>query len=207
MHTTMEQTVSETEGHAMRRLLAKARTEGIRLGRDDRGHYWASSTSRPGHWYEVTGFSCTCPGFQGHQRCKHLAALHAHLGWITDETPLDPEPVAIPEMKLVHTPAGWFEDDINHTDRLRWKPARTSIVLNGIEVLRVSGEDGPTVVATPGTEQARECTDRHAGRSHYDEVVFWIRAIAPEADLGQLLGNAELFPVDEFLDETFHLAA
>ena len=77
-------TISETEVQAFRRLLQKARTEGVRLGQDHAGRYWAQSTSTPDTWYALTAYSCTCKGFAGHQRCKHLAALLSALGWLPE---------------------------------------------------------------------------------------------------------------------------
>ena len=106
--TVLDQTVVETEQHAMRRLLAKARTEGVKLGKDAEGRYWAASTSTPGVWYALTAVTCTCKGFAGHQRCKHLAALMAHLGWLTeDDQPEPPTPAAAPVIELRHTPGEW----------------------------------------------------------------------------------------------------
>lgn len=83
--------ISETEGHAFRRLLAKARAEGVRIGQDKAGRWWASSTSQPGTFYALTAYSCTCKGFQGHQRCKHYAALLSALGWLPEGV-MEPEP-------------------------------------------------------------------------------------------------------------------
>lgn len=43
-------TIVETEQHAMRRLLARARTHGVKLGKDAEGCYWAASTSTSVLW-------------------------------------------------------------------------------------------------------------------------------------------------------------
>lgn len=79
---------------ALTRLAAKARRDGIRLYRDRSGRYFASSTSAPGTFHYLTGYSCDCQGFATHQRCKHHAALMGALGW-TDGTP-EPAPPAEP---------------------------------------------------------------------------------------------------------------
>jgi hypothetical protein len=60
--TVADTTVVETEQHAMRRLLATARAEGVKLGNDAEGRYWAASTSTLGLWYALTAVSCTCKG-------------------------------------------------------------------------------------------------------------------------------------------------
>lgn len=76
--------VRETREDAMVRLASKAREDGIKLYRDPKdGRHYASSRSQPGRFHYVTALSCTCAGFVSHQRCSHLAALHAALGWIT----------------------------------------------------------------------------------------------------------------------------
>ena len=49
---------------------------------------------QPGRCYAVTAYSCTCRGFAGHQRCKHLAALLSALGWL-NEAPITPEPAPL----------------------------------------------------------------------------------------------------------------
>lgn len=90
MTTTTRQ---ESHTDAMRRLAQVARESGVTLRRDTEGRYWASSISEPGHWHVVTGLTCTCRGYARAQRCRHLAALHAALGWIPAEEP-EPEPAA-----------------------------------------------------------------------------------------------------------------
>jgi hypothetical protein len=90
MNTTR---TAETLDQARVRLADKARQTGVQLKRDDAGRYWASSTSQPGHWHAVTGYSCDCAGFVSHGRCKHHSALLAALGWLPDPTPA---PVALP---------------------------------------------------------------------------------------------------------------
>ncbi len=82
--------------YALTRLAAKAKQNGIRLYRDRSGRYFASSASKPGTFHYLTGYSCDCPGFATHQRCKHHAALMAALGWI-DGTPEPSPPAACPD--------------------------------------------------------------------------------------------------------------
>ncbi len=77
---------TETREDALRRLLQVARESGVRLGVDHAGDYWATSVSEPGRLYPVGPESCGCRGFATHRRCRHLAALWSHLGY------LDPEP-------------------------------------------------------------------------------------------------------------------
>ncbi len=83
-------TIVETRSDALRRLLQIARESGVRLLRDDSGEYWTTSVSEPGWLHRVEPDSCTCRGFARVGRCRHVAALHAHLGW------LDPEPEPTP---------------------------------------------------------------------------------------------------------------
>src|SRR4051812_20075397 len=74
----------------LHRLAAVAQARGLRLTQERLGVWFCSSASSPDPHY-VTGLSCDCRGFQEHQRCSHLAALLAHLGWLpaleTEDTP------------------------------------------------------------------------------------------------------------------------
>jgi len=76
----------ETREDAMRRLLVIAKETGVRLLRDDAGEMWTTSVSDPGWLHKLEPGSCSCRGFARAGRCRHLAALWSHLGW------LDPEP-------------------------------------------------------------------------------------------------------------------
>jgi len=87
---------TETREEALRRLLAVAKESGVRLLRDYHGDFYATSTSDPGWLYPVGPESCGCRGFQTHRRCRHLAALWSHLGWLDDPDP-DPAGAALPD--------------------------------------------------------------------------------------------------------------
>jgi hypothetical protein len=80
----------------IRRLAAKARKEGVRLFHDVRdGRHYASSVSHPGKLHYVTGLSCDCPGFASHGRCKHHSALLVALGWVADDSTVEPDPITV----------------------------------------------------------------------------------------------------------------
>jgi len=91
-------TMLETRTDALRRLAQVARESGVKLMRDEHGEYWATSVSEPGWLYGVTPESCGCRGFATHRRCRHVAALHAHLGWLDPEPtpPADASPIPAP---------------------------------------------------------------------------------------------------------------
>ena len=80
-------TTTESRTDAMRRLLEVAKESGVRLGVDHAGDYWATSVSEPGRLYPLTPDSCSCRGFATHRRCRHVAALWAHLGYLDDPEP------------------------------------------------------------------------------------------------------------------------
>ena len=114
METITEVRITETERTALTRLLAKARTEGVKLVRDQDGRHFATSTSTPGRRYLVTGYSCTCRGFIAHQRCKHLAALLAAKGWFLDDPNPDPAGAVLP------TCAACMDAGMIDAPRSRW---------------------------------------------------------------------------------------
>ncbi len=95
MNTTLDHTVTETREDALRRLLEVAKESGVRLGVDHAGDYWATSVSEPGRLYPVGPESCGCRGFATHRRCRHLAALWSHLGFLDPEP--DPAGAALPD--------------------------------------------------------------------------------------------------------------
>ncbi len=76
--------------------------DGVKLIRSTAGRYFAESQSRPGTLWLLTGFSCQCPGFVGHQHCRHHRALMSALGW-TRGAP-DPTPPA--ESSPIDSPCG-----------------------------------------------------------------------------------------------------
>ncbi len=90
-------TIVETREEALRRLLQVARDSGVRLLRDDSGEYWTTSVSEPGWLHRVEPDSCTCRGFARVGRCRHVAALWAHLGFF------DPEPEPTPPAAMSGT--------------------------------------------------------------------------------------------------------
>lgn len=98
----------ESHDAAVHRLAEKARREGVRIKRDSKGRYWATSVSEPGKLHAITGYTCDCSGFLSHGRCKHHSALLAALGWLPSP-PNDPTPEtpaqSLPEMGSDITPA------------------------------------------------------------------------------------------------------
>ncbi len=94
MVTIATSTRPESREDALIRLADQARTSGVKFYQDRAdGRFYASSRSRSGTYHRLTAWTCTCRGFAHHQRCTHLAALHAALGWVEREDP-DPTPPA-----------------------------------------------------------------------------------------------------------------
>jgi hypothetical protein len=91
------ETITKTESRtdALRRLLVVAKESGVRLLRDSHGEMWATSVSDPGWLHKLEPGSCSCRGFSQAGRCRHQAALLAHLGWLDDPEP-DPAPMGCP---------------------------------------------------------------------------------------------------------------
>ena len=74
------------------RLAGLAEARGVDVVQDHRGRWMAISASTPGLVYALSGFSCSCAGFQSHQRCSHPALLLRRLGWLPELGPeLGPE--------------------------------------------------------------------------------------------------------------------
>ncbi len=88
-------TTVETRTDALRRLAQVARESGVKLMRDSEGEMWATSVSEPGWLYRLEPDSCGCRGFAMHRRCRHVAALHAHLGYL-DPAPTPPAEASCP---------------------------------------------------------------------------------------------------------------
>jgi len=84
---------AESRTDALRRLLEVAKESGVRLLRDDAGEMWTTSASDPGWLHKVEPGSCSCRGFARAGRCRHIAALWAHLGWL-DGDDSEPTPPA-----------------------------------------------------------------------------------------------------------------
>jgi hypothetical protein len=97
---TTSTTEFETRRQALSRLLQIARESGVGLLRDDLGEMWATSVSDPGWLHKVEPDSCSCRGFAMHRRCRHVAALHAHLGY------LDPDPTPPAATSPIPAPCG-----------------------------------------------------------------------------------------------------
>ena len=77
------------------RLAEEAERRGIQiLVEPISGEHFATSGSKANILYRLTGFSCTCKGFQHWQRCTHHSLLLAQLGWLPDPEPDPPSPVA-----------------------------------------------------------------------------------------------------------------
>jgi hypothetical protein len=100
MVTTVNTTV-ETRTQALQRLARVARESGVKLMRDSDGAYWATSVSEPGWLYRLEPDRCGCRGFAHHRRCRHLAALLSHLGYLDDPDP-DPAGGALPDCAECH---------------------------------------------------------------------------------------------------------
>ena len=86
----------ETRDQAVIRLAVEARRRGVTVYKVEgsKGPAWFSpSRSRPGGVHALTAVSCDCDGFVRWQRCRHLAALLDHLGWLPALSP-DPGPPA-----------------------------------------------------------------------------------------------------------------
>ena len=80
----------------LHRLAGVARDRGIRHYQEaTTGAWFATSATKPGAVYDVTGYSCTCEGFVYHGRCSHHSALLARLGWLPDVADVTPAPTPI----------------------------------------------------------------------------------------------------------------
>jgi hypothetical protein len=125
--------IGETTDQARRRLAQKARESGVTLRHDPDGRWYASSISQPGTWHYVTGFTCDCLGFGRVQRCMHHSALLVHLGWLAESDPLGPAPATPSTASSLPVPAS----DVGTQD---WQQRVTSIVIDGVETIRVTGD-------------------------------------------------------------------
>ena len=194
MINSTEIRITETERTALTRLLAKARTEGVKLTRDQNGRHYASSVSTPGRRYLVTGYSCTCRGFIAHQRCKHLAALLAAKGWLDGTPDPDAAPMAI---TLAHV-----DGHYSLANDPEWVEPFTEILVDGEPKIRITGDTfGLSVHWLEGSRPIDDltgCTPSYL--DHYLAVDYWIRSLDDRVPTHVPMQAAGLFPTGEFVD-------
>lgn len=193
--TLTEQTVTLSDREAMRRLLAKARKEGVRIGRDEQGRYWAHSVSTPGRLYALTAYSCTCQGFVSHQRCKHVAALLSALGWLTDT---DPEPQPSMKVEIVHN-RGYYEDAgwLVRSGVPGWVETSTTIFIDGQEWMSVIGDFNCRARRWNGEDMTETFP---SGLDHYAAVETWLLAADGNLRTDLMLQQAGIVPAEELAD-------
>jgi len=186
--------IEETERQALTRQLAKRKAEGVQIRRDHKdGRHYASSTSKPGHWHLVAGYSCDCRGFVAHQRCKHHAALLAAKGWLGGT----PEPDSGMAITCAHT------DGYYSLDRApEWQEPRTDFMVDGDVKVRIVGDTFG--LSVPWIEQGRPiddltgCTPSYL--DHYECVRYWIESLDTRVPAHVPMQNAGLFNAGEFVD-------
>ncbi len=186
------------------RLLAKARREGVRLFRDrSDGRHYASSGTTPGRLYYVTGFSCECRGFVAHGRCKHHAALLAALGW----TGVDPDPIGA--IRVVHVgghyaAGGWLAGN----GEPEWQAPVSSILEDGSEMIRITGERfNVRVVWLEHGKTVDDMTSVTGYGSHYQTVLYWLKALGGKVSEYQILEAAGLSDDAEMSSDEILVAA
>ena len=183
---------TETLEAARVRLAAKARETGVQLRVDDQGRHWGSSTSQPGHWHALTGYSCDCPGFANRGRCKHHSALLGALGWL-DADP-DPEPTPpVAAVAVVHVPGAWIVGGWLVCDGCPiWNPPVTEITIDGNDVLRVVGDQFDVRVHWLENDHAVDdlTASMPSGMRHRAAAAHWVRALAASVDVDSLLFDA-----------------
>ena len=69
----------EQHAEAVVRLAEQAKVNGVQIYAHGLSYY-ATSKSQPGALHYVTVWSCDCVGFAFRGRCRHHAALLAHIG-------------------------------------------------------------------------------------------------------------------------------
>ena len=194
MNTTTEIRITETERTALTRLLAKARTEGVKLLRDQDGRHYASSVSQPGKLHYVTGLSCDCRGFIAHQRCKHLAALLAAKGWLDGTPDPDAAPMAI---TLAHV-----DGHYSLANDPEWVEPFTEILVDGEPKIRITGDTFD--LAVHWLENDRPIDDLTGAMpsdlDHYGAVDYWIGSLDTRVPTHVPMQNAGIFPAREFVD-------
>jgi hypothetical protein len=185
-------TTTESRTDALRRLLVIARESGVRLGVDQHGDFWATSTSEPARLYPVGPESCGCRGFQAHRRCRHVAALWAHLGYLDD-----PEPDPGMTITCAHTDGHYtLEADPE------WREPRTEILVDGDVKVRITGETYGLSVhwleAGRPIDDLTGCTPSYM--DHYEAVRYWIESLDTRVPSHVAMQKAGLFPAGEFVD-------
>ena len=182
---------AETLEEARVRLAAKARETGVQLRVDDQGRYWGSSTSQPGHWHALTGYSCDCAGFANRGRCKHHSALLNAMGWLDDADPEPPMPGSA--VAVVHVPGHWSTGGwLVSTLDIEWTDPVTIITIDGDDVVRVVGDQFD--VRAHWLENGHAVDDLTAsmpsGMSHRAAVEHWLRVLAGGTTVDSLLFGA-----------------
>lgn len=187
-------TITKTESRtdALRRLLVVAKESGVRLGVDQHGDFWATSVSEPGRLYPVGPESCGCRGFATHRRCRHVAALWSHLGYL-DAQP-GPAPMAI---TLAHV-----DGHYSLAADPEWVEPFTEIMVDGDVKVRITGdtfglsvhwiENGAPIDDLTG------CTPSYL--DHYEAVTYWIGSLDDRVLAHVPMQAAGLFPAGEFVD-------
>ena len=184
---------TETREQALRRLLQVARDSGVRLLRDSHGEMWATSASDPGWLHKVEPDSCSCRGFARAGRCRHVAALLAHLGYLDDPEP-DPAPMAI---TLAHVSAHYSLDADPE-----WVEPVTTILLDGEPKIRIVGDTfGLSVHWLEGgrpIDDLTGCTPSYL--DHYEAVRYWIESLDTRVPAHVPMQEGGIFSVGEFVD-------
>ncbi len=184
-------TITKTESRtdALRRLLVVAKESGVRLGVDQHGDFWATSVSEPGRLYPVGPESCGCRGFAHHRRCRHVAALWSHLGYLDD-----PAPMAI---SCAHTDGHYSLDRDPE-----WMEPVTTIQLDGEPKVRIVGDAfGLSVHWLEGgrpIDDLTGCTPSYL--DHCEAVRYWIEALDTRVAAHVAMQDAGIFPAGEFVD-------
>ncbi len=191
-------TTTESRTDALRRLLVIARESGVRLLRDDAGDFWATSTSEPARLYPLTPESCGCRGFATHRRCRHVAALWSHLGYL-DTPDSDPAPMTI---TCAHV-SGHYSLAADP----EWVEPFTEIMVAGDVKVRITGDTyGLTV---HWIEHGRPIDDMTGctppSLDHAEAVRYWIESLDTRVPTHVPMQEAGLFPAGEFVDA--HVAA
>jgi hypothetical protein len=126
------------------------------------------------------------------------------LGWLNEDIIPEPEPTKAPIVELQHTPGEWMDDELTPAGMVRWVKVRTSLLIDGVEEVRVTGDDDKvSAVFRPGRESAK---DLHVLSSHFDTVVHFARTL-DSVGYELALAAAEMFPAEEFLEEATVVAA